>query len=56
MTRSETKGIVPIFFTDVQCPIFLQRDKNMLAAATAQEASFLYDYAISFDILCTFHR
>jgi hypothetical protein len=52
MTRSENKAIVvPIFFLDVQCSVFQQGDKNMLATATIQDAPFLHTYAIYFHIL-----
>jgi hypothetical protein len=51
MTCFETKGtVVLIFFLNVHCPVFQQGDKNMLIMANVQEASFLHDYVISFDI------
>jgi hypothetical protein len=40
LTRSETKGIiVPIFFLEVQCPIFQQCDKYVLATAKGSRDS-----------------
>jgi hypothetical protein len=52
MTRSKTTGIiVSILFLDVQCYVFHYSNKNMLFVANVHEASFVLDYAISFDIL-----
>jgi hypothetical protein len=54
MTRSETEWIVmPIFFLDIQCPVFQEGNTNMLATVNIQKVLSLHDYAISFYILAS---
>jgi hypothetical protein len=49
MGCSETKGIiVPIFFLDVQYPVFQCGNEIMLATAYIQEAFFLHNYITYF--------
>jgi hypothetical protein len=57
MTHFEAKGIVvPIFFLGVQCPVFQCGEKYMLPAESVEEAAFLNDDTISFDILHLLHH
>jgi hypothetical protein len=52
MTHSEIeRHVLPNVFSHVQCLVFQKGDKYMIAAENAQQAFFLYAYAISFDIL-----